>query len=147
MCVGLPKSQQWVVQVLHLAEEFPLVLPSGYKHARSYQKVVNLLFRLTKEPDCMQCWKKILFLALARLFGERDNKIFTKFFYLFSDILCMSFVAAMQAQWQFSNHWISGKSLHYKNSETLFYICSTWIECKKTCLGCSFDEFHWNGWC
>lgn len=21
----------------------------------------------------------------------------------------------MQAQWQFSNHWVSGKSLHYKN--------------------------------
>lgn len=47
--------------------------------------------------------------------------------------LCMNFVAVecASAQWQFSNHWISGKSLHYKNSETMFFICAKRMEHKK----------------
>lgn len=43
---------------------------------------------------------------------EYSNNFYLSFYPAFSAwILSLS----MQAQWQFSNHWVSGKSLHYKN--------------------------------
>lgn len=78
-------------------------------------------------------------------FEQKDKKC-SQFQTSSQKTLCMSFVAVDAAQWQFSNHWISGKSLHYKNSVTLFFICSNRIV-QKPLLFRWLDKFYWSGWC